>query len=65
MGSHVMKKSRQLPKMMLARGYSKQELKNILDKTAGMWRGRGLNPLPYQRAMRKLYTTVHEKAKRR
>ena len=64
MTSQVIKKSRQAPHMVLIRGYSKQELKDILDKTAGIWRGRGLNPLRYQRAMRKLYSTAHQKTRK-
>jgi len=33
-------------------------IKRALDATVGLWRNRKIDPLRYQRAMRKQYTTV-------
>ncbi|MBI3305009.1 hypothetical protein HYZ80_01635 [Candidatus Parcubacteria bacterium] len=34
------------------------EIKKVIRETAGLWRNRKLDPIKYQRAMRKLYATV-------
>ena len=40
---------------------SAKEIQTALRKTAGLWRGRSINPLTYQRAMRKTYATVRKR----
>ena len=35
--------------------HNREEVKKILRETAGIWRGRKIDPIRYQRAMRKSY----------
>lgn len=37
---------------------SPEEIRRILKRTWGLWRGRKINPIAYQRKMRKEYETA-------
>ena len=38
-----------------------EAVREILRETAGLWRGKKLDPLAYQRAMRRSYATILKK----
>lgn len=42
-------------------GVRPEETKKILEETAGLWRGRKIGPISYQRAARKSYATLRQR----
>ena len=42
------------------RVHDREAIRKILHETAGLWRGKKLDPLAYQRAMRRSYATIRK-----
>ena len=56
--ANTVSKNKQLPRWSGILSPAPANVKKILERTAGLWRGRGINASSYQKAIRDSYSTI-------